>query len=99
MLVYSSIICKDATNCSFFIFVLNALECDRCFFELCLLFLRTYNSRIILFSLIALLYSYNIVSIRLRDDIISTSSLLYVYFDFASFHILYFIDYATTKIE
>ena len=46
MLLYFSIICKDATDCFLFIFALNRLECDRYSLELCLLFLLTFNSRI-----------------------------------------------------
>jgi hypothetical protein len=76
---------QDATNCSFFIFALNELECDGYFCELYVLLLLTFNSRMISFSLLALLYSYIIVSIRLRDEIISISLLLYVYFDFSTF--------------
>ena len=34
MLLYSSIICKDATNWFFFMFALNELECNRCFIRM-----------------------------------------------------------------
>jgi hypothetical protein len=79
VLLYSLIVCKVATDCFFFIFARNRLDCDRCSFELCLLFLFTFNNRIILFSLLALLYLHIITSIRLRDDIISTYFSPYVY--------------------
>jgi hypothetical protein len=68
---------QDTTDCFFFTFALNELEFDRCFFELCLLFLFIFNSRNIAYSLLALLYSYIIVSIRLTDDITSTSVCLF----------------------
>src|ERR1700722_18804493 len=70
---------KKISNEKFFISALNELERDRCFFELCLLFLLPFNNRIILFYFFALLYSYIIASIRLRDVIISTCSSLDVY--------------------
>jgi hypothetical protein len=49
MLLYSSI------DGFFFMFELNELECDRCFFELCLLFCLTFSSRSIPFSLLIML--------------------------------------------
>ena len=78
MLLYYSIVCKDATDCFFFVFAFNELEHDRCFFELCLLFLLTFSNRIILFSFYIVIFVYHRVYSR-RDDIISTSSALYVY--------------------
>jgi hypothetical protein len=48
----------------FFIFAISELECDRCSFELCFLFLLNCNNRIVSFARLALVYSYPDESVR-----------------------------------